>query len=118
VRRFLREARERDPDGDDDPLGRLTYRERGVVRHIVDGRTNREIGEALGLAEKTVRNYVSNVLNKLKLDNRTQLAVHLARSLDRLEETDAGQSASDVQARTTSGAADHRIRGSRRSQPS
>lgn len=86
VRAFLREARSRDPEGAEDPLGQLTYRERSVVRHIVEGRTNREIGEELGLAEKTVRNYVSNVLNKLDLENRTQLAVHLARSLDRVGE--------------------------------
>lgn len=78
---FLRDVG-RQTDAGDDRLSQLTYRERGVVRHIVLGRTNREIGEELGLAEKTVRNYVSNVLNKLNLDNRTQLAVQLARLMD------------------------------------
>lgn len=53
----------------------LTLRERQVLRCIGDGLTNRQIGERLGLAEKTVKNYVSGLLAKLGMQRRTQAAV-------------------------------------------
>jgi two-component system response regulator DevR len=56
-------------------LALLTYRERAVLRLIGEGLPNREIGERLGLASKTVKNYVSNLLAKLGLDNRTHAAI-------------------------------------------
>ena len=46
-----------------------------ILRLIADGLTNRQIGEELGLAEKTVKNYVSSLLSKLGLERRTQAAV-------------------------------------------
>ncbi|MGF1957683.1 helix-turn-helix domain-containing protein, partial [Enterococcus casseliflavus] len=55
--------------------GSLGLRERQVLTLIADGLTNRQIGERLGLAEKTVKNYVSSVLMKLGVDSRTQAAV-------------------------------------------
>jgi two-component system, NarL family, response regulator DevR len=58
-----------------DPLAGLTARERAVVRLIGDGLTNRQIGDRLGLAEKTVKNYVSHLLPKLGAERRTQVAV-------------------------------------------
>ncbi|GAB3873389.1 response regulator transcription factor [Kibdelosporangium lantanae] len=58
-----------------DPLQSLTRRERGVLRLIGEGLTNRQIAERLNLAEKTVKNYVSSVLGKLNLRRRTQAAV-------------------------------------------
>ena len=65
-----------DAEGDDDPrLSSLGLRERQVLALIADGLTNRQIGERLNLAEKTVKNYVSGLLRKLGLERRTQAAV-------------------------------------------
>ena len=52
---------------------------------IADGLTNREIGERLGLAEKTVKNYVSGLLAKLGMERRTQAAVYGAERRQRAE---------------------------------
>jgi DNA-binding NarL/FixJ family response regulator len=54
----------------------LTLRERQVLRFIAAGMTNRQIGNRLGLAEKTIKNYVSGLLAKLHLESRTQAAVY------------------------------------------
>jgi two-component system, NarL family, response regulator DevR len=64
------------PGTDDAPD--LTLRERQVLELIADGLTNRQIGERLGLAEKTVKNYVSELLAKLGMERRTQAAVYAA----------------------------------------
>jgi DNA-binding NarL/FixJ family response regulator len=64
---------------EDDRLSTLTPQERRVLELIAEGRTNRQIGEALFLAEKTVKNYVSNLLTKLGLERRTQAASLAAR---------------------------------------
>jgi len=61
--------------GKQDRLSGLTEREREVLDLIADGLTNRQIGERLFLAEKTVKNYVSSLLAKLGLERRTQAAV-------------------------------------------
>ena len=60
---------------DDPRFASLGLRERQVLALIADGRTNRQIAENLGLAEKTVKNYVSSLLAKLGLQRRTQAAV-------------------------------------------
>lgn len=65
----------RDAPGEDPRFGSLGLRERQILALISDGLTNRQIGERLGLAEKTVKNYVSGLLSKLGLDHRTQAAV-------------------------------------------
>ncbi|UDF14700.1 response regulator transcription factor [Antiquaquibacter oligotrophicus] len=57
----------------------LSLREQQVLRLIADGLTNRQIGERLELAEKTVKNYVSGLLAKLGMERRTQAAVYGAR---------------------------------------
>ena len=57
------------------PLNALTDQERAVFDLIGEGLTNRQIGERLFLAEKTVKNYVSHVLSKLGMQRRTQAAV-------------------------------------------
>jgi two-component system response regulator DevR len=56
-------------------LASLTEQERRILALIADGLTNRQIGEAMFLAEKTVKNYVSSILAKLGLERRTQAAV-------------------------------------------
>jgi DNA-binding NarL/FixJ family response regulator len=59
----------------------LSLRERQILALIAEGLTNRQIGERLSLAEKTVKNYVSGVLSKLGLQRRTQAAIlHLGQS--------------------------------------
>ncbi|RBY92058.1 DNA-binding response regulator [Blastococcus sp. TBT05-19] len=58
-----------------DRLARLTDQERIVLRLIGEGLTNRQIGERMGLAEKTVKNYTSHLLAKLGLERRTQAAI-------------------------------------------
>jgi two-component system, NarL family, response regulator DevR len=60
-----------------DPLASsLTVREREILDLIADGCTNRQIGERLFLAEKTVKNYVSGLLAKLGMQRRTPAAVY------------------------------------------
>jgi len=60
----------------DERLASLTDREREILALIADGLTNKEIGERLFLAEKTVKNYVSGLLAKLGMQRRTQAAVY------------------------------------------
>lgn len=62
-------------DHDDPRYSALNLRERQVLALIADGLTNRQIGEHLGLAEKTVKNYVSGLLSKLGFERRTQAAI-------------------------------------------
>jgi two-component system, NarL family, response regulator LiaR len=57
----------------------LTDREREVLSLIAEGRNNREIAEQLVISEKTVKTHVSNILNKLHLDDRTQAAIYALR---------------------------------------
>jgi DNA-binding NarL/FixJ family response regulator len=60
---------------EDPRLARLTDQERKILDLIALGLTNRQIGERLFLAEKTVKNYVSNLLSKLGMERRTEAAV-------------------------------------------
>lgn len=63
-----------------DPLlARLTERERIILAQIAEGKTNREIADDLYLAEKTVKNYVSNLLMKMGIRHRAGAAAHLVR---------------------------------------
>jgi DNA-binding NarL/FixJ family response regulator len=62
-----------------DPLAGLSDQERRVLELIGEGLTNRQIGERMFLAEKTVKNYVSNLLAKLGMERRTQAAAFVAR---------------------------------------
>jgi len=63
----------------DAALAPLTTQERRILELIGEGMTNRQIGTAMSLAEKTVKNYVSSVLAKLGLERRTQAAVFATR---------------------------------------
>jgi DNA-binding NarL/FixJ family response regulator len=64
-------------------LAELTEQERKLLALIAEGLTNRQIGERMFLAEKTVKNYVSSILSKLGLERRTQAAVLASKLLDR-----------------------------------
>jgi len=69
----------RNPPEEDERLASLTPQERRILGLITDGLTNRQIAEEMFLAEKTVKNYVSNLLAKLGMERRTQAAVFGAR---------------------------------------
>jgi two-component system, NarL family, response regulator DevR len=71
--RVLRRLRE--PSPEDERMARLTDQERRILDLIAEGCTNRQIGQQLHLAEKTVKNYVSNMLTKLGMERRTEAAV-------------------------------------------
>jgi two-component system, NarL family, response regulator DevR len=64
---------------EDELLAQLSPQERNILNLIADGLTNRQIAEQIHLAEKTVKNYVSNLLSKLGMERRTQAAVYAAR---------------------------------------
>ncbi|HYA68024.1 MAG TPA: response regulator transcription factor, partial [Acidimicrobiales bacterium] len=68
---------------EDELLGRLTAQERNILELIAEGKTNRQIAEELYLAEKTVKNYVSNLLSKMGFARRTEAAVYAARLSER-----------------------------------
>src|SRR5215475_5134561 len=72
-------ARLRESSHRDDPLAALTGQERKILELIGEGLTNRQIGERLFLAEKTVKNYVSALFAKLGMERRTQAAAYAAR---------------------------------------
>jgi DNA-binding NarL/FixJ family response regulator len=73
--------RMRQPPKEDERLARLTNQERAVLGLIAEGLSNREIGERMFLAEKTIKNYVSAILSKLGMQRRTQAAVFGAETL-------------------------------------
>lgn len=62
-----------------DPLQELTDRERDILRLIGAGLTNREIGKELCLSEKTIKHYVTNILQKLQVRSRVEAALIVAR---------------------------------------
>jgi DNA-binding NarL/FixJ family response regulator len=63
----------------DEKLARLSPQEERILTLVADGRTNKEIGDELHLAEKTVKNYVSSILSKLEVARRAEAAAYLAR---------------------------------------
>jgi DNA-binding NarL/FixJ family response regulator len=68
---------------EDERLASLTEQERRILELIAEGLTNRQIADRVHLAEKTVKNYVSNLLAKLGMERRTQAAVYAAKLLER-----------------------------------
>jgi two-component system response regulator DevR len=79
---------------EDERIASLTAQERRILDLLAEGLTNRQIGERLHLAEKTVKNYVSNVLMKLGMERRTEAAVYAARQADRLARSGGARPAS------------------------
>ncbi len=69
----------------EDRIAELGPRERAILALLADGHTNREIGERLFLSEKTVKNYMSNVLRTLGMHRRTEAAVFAAKAAQRRE---------------------------------
>ena len=63
----------------DPKLARLSPQEERILSLVADGKTNKEIGRDLKLAEKTVKNYVSAILSKLEVSRRAEAAAYLAR---------------------------------------
>jgi DNA-binding NarL/FixJ family response regulator len=78
VLKRLREGPEEEP-----LLASLTHQERRILDLIAEGHTNRQIAEVMYLAEKTVKNYVSNLLTKLGMERRTQAAAYATRVAER-----------------------------------
>jgi DNA-binding NarL/FixJ family response regulator len=83
--RILERLRRKD---DKDELASLTDQERNILELISEGLTNRQIGERMFLAEKTVKNYVSNMLAKLGMSRRTEAAAYAARLAERRSRDD------------------------------
>lgn len=63
-----------------DPLGESTEKEREILKLVGEGLTNRAIGERIHLSEKTVKHYISNILQKLQVRSRVEAALLAARS--------------------------------------
>ena len=94
-----------------DELAGLTDQERRILDLIAEGMTNRQIGEQLFLAEKTVKNYVSNLLAKLGMSRRTEAAAYAARLSERRQHD---QPRAEVDAIAQSGLTPWRSAGPRR----
>lgn len=73
----------REGEEQDERLKHLTDQERRILALLADGLTNRQIADAMYLAEKTVKNYVSNLLTKMGMSRRTEAAVYAARLNER-----------------------------------
>jgi two-component system response regulator DevR len=78
-------ARMRNQAAKADPLAGLSPQERTVLELIGEGLTNRQIGERMFLAEKTIKNYVSGLFAKLGMERRTQAAAYAAKVLSESE---------------------------------
>ncbi|HUI89844.1 MAG TPA: response regulator transcription factor [Anaerolineales bacterium] len=78
---------------EEDAFRDLTERERAVLFEVQQGKTNAEIAQSLNLSEKTARNYVSTILEKLHLSNRIELATYAVRYhlSERMRREDHGQ---------------------------
>jgi len=71
-----------------DPLAGLTGQERRILELIGEGLTNRQIGQRMFLAEKTVKNYVSALFAKMGMERRTQAAAYAARAFAEEQHSD------------------------------
>jgi len=78
--RVLNLVRNGAPQTEQDKLAQLSAQERRVLALVADGKTNKEIAEQMGLSDKTVKNYLSNIFEKLQISRRSQAAVLYAES--------------------------------------
>ena len=76
TRKLMQQVSQAQPMSQEIPSDELTERELDVVRLVAMGRSNREIAEQLFISEKTVKTHISNILAKLNLEHRTQLAIY------------------------------------------
>lgn len=76
---MIQKVMERIRQSQKSPLETLTEKEKVILHLIAEGKTNKEIAEIVFLSEKTVRNYVSNILQKLNLSHRSQAAVYVVK---------------------------------------
>ena len=75
---------------EDERIARLSPQERRILDLIAEGKTNRQIGAEMYLAEKTVKNYVSNLLSKMGFSRRTEAAVYATRAKSAKPGSEAG----------------------------
>lgn len=78
--RVLNLVRNGAPQNEHDKLAQLSAQERRVLALVAEGKTNKEIAEQMGLSDKTVKNYLSNIFEKLQISRRSQAAVLYAES--------------------------------------
>jgi NarL family two-component system response regulator LiaR len=76
VRRLIEQVAYQPHSKQTTPASTLTERERDVVQLVAQGKSNREIAEALTISDKTVKAHISNILGKLGLEDRTQMAIY------------------------------------------
>lgn len=86
---FAKSSKQRKMDSNVE--GRMTKREAEVVRFAVEGLSNREIGQQLGLTEHTVKNYLFRVFDKLGVSNRVELVLSCLRQEEDAREDTAGE---------------------------
>ena len=74
--RLLVAMRRREPAAKEpNPLDELSKREEDILKLVAQGKSNREVGEALDLQEKTVKHYMTSILQKLQVRNRVEAAM-------------------------------------------
>ncbi|MBA3849170.1 MAG: DNA-binding response regulator [Opitutus sp.] len=78
--RVLNLVRNGVPQHEGDRLAQLSAQERRVLALVAEGKTNKEVAEQMGLSDKTVKNYLSNIFEKLQISRRSQAAVLYAES--------------------------------------
>jgi DNA-binding NarL/FixJ family response regulator len=79
TQRVMERVRAGQKKKEDDPLDALNQQERKILELIAEGKTNKEIAGEVYLSDKTVKNYVSNILTKLNLRRRSEAAAFIAR---------------------------------------
>jgi len=85
TQRVLERLRRAKVDDRDPKLTRLSAQEERILGMVAEGKTNREIAETIHLSDKTVKNYVSSILQKLEVQRRSEAASYLARAQAREE---------------------------------
>ncbi len=80
ARKLMEQVTKQAPSNHEPYMEEVTDREKDVVRLVAQGRSNQQIASELFISEKTVKTHISNILNKLQLQDRTQLAIYAIKS--------------------------------------